>query len=311
MPVRWIAAQALATLAAVAPPLPAAGQPPSTVLSPCGAHRPAPHNWTVLQARCPGLNAALKRLQLHAVTSSQGNRTLDARSLAGLSALVQRYASSPPSALPDAAALRAASQALSPRPPAASLWDRLRVWLDSWTAPLAAALQRWLESLASGRRRASLLRVMLWTFGALLSAIALLSLYLGSRAGWLSGRSRRAASPRTDSVPHRARTHRVDEPDWFALAEQPSRVLKVLIADLVQAERLEHERNLTYRELSRQARFDTAAQREQFNDIALLAERERYGPSGITRIPDSLVQSARALHAQCGAASAPDGRIRS
>ena len=308
MPSRWLVASALATFAAAAPPQPASPQRPETILSQCATRTPPVRGWEALRAECPGISAALTRLHLRTALAPQWRKTLDSRSLAGLSAVAQRYLGTPRSTRPDAAALRAASRALAPRLPAASLWDRLRTGVESWTAPLSAALQHWLASLARGRRRSSLLRVLLWTLGALFSAIALLSLYLGWRAGWLKRRTAPAARRGREGPARDQPVRPAEEPDWSALAGQPSQVLQLLIATLVEAERLEHERNLTHRELGLRARFDTPLQREQFTHIALLAERQRFGAPGVNRIPEPLLRSARMLRAQCSVAPAHEGQ---
>lgn len=308
MPARWLLASALATFAAAAPPQPAPLQRPQAILSQCAARTPPVRGWEALRTDCPGIGAALSGLHLRTALAPRWRKTLDSRSLAELSAVAQRYLGTPRSRRPDAAALRAASLALAPPPPAASLWDRLRTWVDRWTVPLSAALQHWLASLARGQRRSSLLRVLLWALGSLLSAIALLSLHLG----WRAVRRKRRAVPAARRKPEDTARDRpvrpAEEPDWSAMAAQPSRVLQLLIAALEGAERLGHERNLTHRELGLRARFDTPLQRAQFTRIALLAERQRFGPPGVNRIPEPLLSSARLLHTQCGVAPAHDGQ---
>ena len=108
------------------------------------------------------------------------------------------------------------------------------------------------------------------------------------------GRARRAGPPRppTAAPP--------DAPDWAALRRQPSGLLRLLIDALMGARRLDRERDLTCRELIARARFDNDAQRRGFAQIALLAERERFGPCAAPTVPESMLLDARTLHAQLG-----------
>lgn len=290
---------ALAALGVLAPPSHAAPRPSRSVLAQCATHRPALQGWKALRAGCPGIDSALTRLHLRALLPPHWRQSLSSRALAGLAALTHRYAATPRSAFPDPAALRKAARALAPPAPAPSLWARLRAWFHRWTAPLVAQLRHWLRSLAHGHRRSRVLRAMLWILGSLLSVIVLLAIYLGLRAGAFRRHSRRISHPGQHHDAHGPPAAQGSEPDWSALAEQPSRLLQLLIEVLVGARRLEGDRPLTCRELTARARFDTSAQREEFRRIALLAERQRYGPPGAIRIPDSVLRNAKALHAQC------------
>jgi hypothetical protein len=83
------------------------------------------------------------------------------------------------------------------------------------------------------------------------------------------------------------------------IGEQPSALLRLLIATLVKTGRLSSAQSLTHRELTKTARFDDPSQRESFQKIAQLAEREVF--SGQDVASDELgdvLQAGRTLDAQ-------------
>lgn len=301
MPARWIVGCTLAGLWAVAVPLRAETPSPAAVLMHCAARKPPVRGWKALRATCPGAEAALASAHLRSLLPPHWRKRLDSRGLAGLATLARRYGGAPPSARPDATALRNAARRLAPPAPAPSLWDRVRAWVRQWTDPLVKLLQHWLGALAHGSRRARVLRTMLWILGTLLSAIVLLAIYLGMRIGVFRRGSSRASQPRRRGESHGPAAPPHVVPDWVALGDQPSRLLQLLVDALLGARRLDRDRSLTCGELSARARFDTAAQREEFTDIARLAERERFGPPGVIRVPDALLRGARTLHSLCTA----------
>ena len=308
MPARWIMGLALAGLVAAAPPPGAATLAPPSALAQCAAHRPALHGWKALRAHCPGINATFARLHLRGLLPPHWRNSVSSASLPGLAELAHRYSAAPRSALPDAAALRAAARSLAPPAPAPTLWERLRTWLHKWDARLMRQLAHWLGSLAHGRKRARVVQVMLGILAALLTAIVAVAYYLARRAGLFARRPARDARSRARLSARVPDASLEAEPDWTALLDQPSRVLQLLIAALLGCGRLEEERHLTCRELLARARFDTPAQRDDFAHIALLAERARYGPPIAVQVPEPLLRSARALHSQCRALPQRAGR---
>ena len=304
MPVRWITGIALAALAATAP-LRAESLAARTVIARCAAHKPAIHGLTALRAACPGVERALARLHVRALLPHHWRRTLTSTGLGELSTLARRYRGRPRSALPDPATLRSTALGLAPRRPPApppSLWDRLFNWVHGWIAPLATLLERWLRSLARGPRDRQLLVEAIWFAGAALIATAVLAIILQLRAAGLLGskyvrgarRPRRASPAPTPAAPPPG------TPDWAALRDQPSGLLCLLIDALLGTHRLDRARDLTCRELIARARFDSEAQRRGFAQIALLAERERFGPDTALTVPESMLLDARTLHAQLG-----------
>jgi hypothetical protein len=301
---RWLGL-ALATLWSVATPLRAAvpPAPAQAVLAQCAAHRPVLKGWPALHAQCPGLGRALQQLGLTGLLPPNWRTTLQSASLGELAALARHYAGAPRSLTPNPAVLQDTAHALAAPQSSPSEWDRIRTWLSHWSAPLTAFVRRHLRALLHGRSRAQLLHAVLWCLLALLFALASIGIYFALRTGLFKRRTARAARPpRSERAPSAAGSAPL--PDWSALGAQPSRILRVLIDALVDAGRLERERHLTCRELTRQARFDSDAQREEFAQVALWAERERYGPPAVARLPDTVLQKIPILYAQCRSARA-------
>ena len=295
---RWRLGLALVALWSVATPLCAAVPPAPAVLEQCAAHRPALKGWPALHAQCPGLGSALQQLGLTGLLPPNWRATLQSDGLGELAALAHHYAGSPRSLTPNPAVLQDAAQALATPTPAPSEWERIRAWLSHLSAPLTAFVRRRLRALLHGRGRVQLLHTVLWCLLALLFGLASIGVYFALRTGLFKRRRARAARlPRSELAPSAPAPAPL--PDWNGLGTQPSRILRVLVEALVEAGRLERERHLTCRELTAHAHFDTGAQREEFAQFALLAERERYGPPAVARVPDTVLQRIPALYAQC------------
>ncbi len=304
MSARWITGITLAALAAAAP-LRAESLAARTAIARCAAHKPAIHGWTALRAACPGIERALARLPVRALLPHHWRRTLTSTGLGELSTLAPRLRGSPRSALLDAATLRSIALGLAPRRPPApppSLWARLFNWVYGLITPIATLFERWLRSLARGPRDRQLLIEAIWFVGAALIATAVLAIILQLRAAGLLGSkyARGARRPRRASPAHTSAAAPPATPDWAALRARPSALLCVLIDALLGAHRLDRARDLTCRELITLARFDSEAQRRGFAQIALLAERERFGPDAALTVPESMLLEARTLHAQLG-----------
>ena len=297
MPSRRLLTLALAASWAVVLPLHATE--PAVTLARCAAHSPPLVGWRALHTHCPGVARALQGLGLEGLLPPRWHKTLDSRSLAALAALAQHYAAAPPSLRPDPAALSNDARALAHPVPAPTWWGRVHAWLRRWTAPLTAMLRDRLRALLHGHGRTQVLRVLLWLLVALLGALVAIGVWLGYRAGLFSPGRRRTVRSQRPALPTASIEPPASGPDWSTLGSQPSRVLRLLVDALISTGRLERERHLTFRELTVQARFDTPAQREEFAHVARLAEHERYGPPGVGRIPDTVLQRIPALHAQC------------
>jgi hypothetical protein len=79
------------------------------------------------------------------------------------------------------------------------------------------------------------------------------------------------------TLPASAGGVRAGDLDTLPLWERPAALLQLLVQALLQSDRLGLERALTFRELSERAKLDDELQRSQFERVARLAERQRYG----------------------------------
>ena len=230
--------------------------------------------------------------------------------LADLDALAERYAGRPPSSLPAASDLRAAALRLQQPEPAgssASVWERFKGWLQRQLA-LAAQLLKWLFPKSSGTAGPSLQEVLLIAATVLLLLVIAAFVIAKLRAAGTPDagrpkqserRRRRAAVRRTTAAAG------IGSVASSAALDRPVLALQMLIEALRRSRRIEKDGNLTCREVVTRAVFDTQGQREGFARIALLAERELYGPRGASiRLPDELRPALQALCAQLSAAPA-------
>ncbi len=301
MPARWVSALAFAVLAASAP-LHAAARAHGSVLARCAAHEPVARGWRAVRAACPGIERSLARLPLAALMPRHWHGRISSADLGALAVLARRYAHGPSSRLPNPVALRATALGLARRGehgPRPSLWAWLGREIHVWIAPIATLLEHWLRSVVRNPRHRELLDHLLWIVGGILLATTVLAIVLQLRAGGLFGarierRSRRAHRPR----PPPAAAPTPAAADWTALARQPADLLGLLIGALVRTRRLDRERDLTCRELVARVRFDNAMQRRAFARIALLAERERYGPPRPLAVPQAALRVAQTLYAE-------------
>lgn len=260
-------------------------------------------------ARPPDPQAVIAERQLTTFMPPGWKKTLTASGLADVDALLHRYSGSQPSEPPKAAALRAIAAALAPRQAPLTWSGRVWAWIRR---SLLQPLERWLRPLGPELRSVRHPQAIFFAVIALLLAAVVAVLYFELRGSGLlrsigraasQPRRRRVAAGSTESA--RARSK---DPDWTLLRGQPAQVLRLLVTTLTCARRLEHDRHLTCRELETQARFETESERAGFGQIARLAERELYGPPGITVLSDEILRDAQTLHARLLAA-AGSGRV--
>jgi len=248
---------------------------------------------------------ALDAHALSALLPPDSRRNASPAMLADLDALAAHYAGAPASSLPSVKDLRAA--ALSLQAPRASTsntspWRQFKAWLRRRLAP-AEGLLRWFRALPGSTVGPGLRGVLLIGAGVLvLSAIAafiLLELRAAGRTGargrrnpWALRRSGRPQAP--TGAEHIGR-----DPDPGHALGHPAAALRMLMEALRRSRRIEKDHSLTCREIMLRAVFDTEAQRDRFARIALLAERELYGPDdpGIA-MPDDLRAGLQGLHGQ-------------
>jgi hypothetical protein len=309
MPARW--KMGLALLALLLAGQLRAGQPgPQDVIARCAA-RPGPvaDGISALNKACPGVEDALAQLQLTALMPAGWRKTLTAHGLADVDTLRQRYSASRPSQPPRAAALRSIAAALAPRQAPLTWVGRIRAWISR---SLLQPVGRWLRSLGPELRSVRHPQAIFYGLIALLltAVVAVLAFELrGSRLLRSIGRTTLQPRRRRGAAGTKAARAHASDPDWALLRGQPARLLRLLVATLTRARRLEGERHLTCRELETQARFETEIERSGFTQVARLAERELYGPPGVTALSEETLRDAQTLHARLVAAVAQDGDL--
>ncbi len=265
-----------------------------------------------LRAACPGIGKAIEGLGLTALLPLQWQKSITPGALAGLGALASRYGGRPLSAAPEPSALRAIARTLQPPLPPPGWWDRAEAWLLRRTGPIFHRLQQWLDSVARNPAHRALAYVLLYSLGGLLLLTLAVLGYIELRSAGFIGSKRRTVRPRPRagaaalSIP----TCPGGEPDWSRLRARPARLLGVLIEALTSTQRIERDRQLTLREICARARFDSPRQREDFDQVVRLAERELYGPGAPAPVPEETLRAAKALRAEllapaAGALGAP------
>ena len=266
----------------------------TTVLTQCAAESAHRVGLAALSAACPDLQQALQQLRLAARLPPGWRKSLTAADLGTLARLTQRYAGSPPRSLADAP-LRGIARALQPPKPRPTGWSRWVKWLRDRGRVLLHRARSWFGSLSPKRSQPGLTRDLMYALAALvLLALGVLALRLARKLPPSDARpksaGREGAVAPTDP-----------SPDWSTLARHPAAWLRALVEALTRSHRLDAQAALTYRELPRSARFDYEAQRADFQRIAILAEREIYGPTGTAEIPADAWSRAQTLHCELGA----------
>ena len=225
--------------------------------------------------------------------------------------LAERYAGRPSSMLPAVSDLRAIAVGLQ-EPQAASsavsVRDRVKAWLRRRLAPFAGMLQ-WFRSLPHGSAGPGLRATLLVGAGVLILVSLAVVIFTELQSAGLVGPGRRR---RSGMRRHAARTRVVavggnaeDNLDTADALDRPASALRLLIEALRRSRRIERDGNLTCREVLARAVFDTQGQRDGFAGIALLAERELFGPGGSPiRVPEELRPALPALYSQLSAAPA-------
>ena len=274
-----------------------------------------------LRDACPGIEQALDELGSAPFLPFDWRTHLSPRALGDFAGLAARYSDRVTwgGVRPDALRLRSIALALKPAPPPVSWWDRLRAWVRHWLERAGGEQASWLRFLPNLHVGPGLLRVVLVVLAALAVAAAATVVVIEIRAAGSSGERRTRLRARR-SIAGRPHTAEVS-PDAALLAsldsappgDQPVLLLRALVQALTRAHRLRRERDLTCRELIAAARFDTAGQRGDFQNVALLAERALYGGprAPLPTIPEEVLRSARALHDQLLAAPGPERAVGS
>lgn len=260
-----------------------------------------------IRKACPGIDQAVASLGVGRLLPVDWDKKASAATLRDLDALAGRYAGGPSSTAPAVSDLRRIAlrlqQAHAPSS-SSSLWHHIEDWLRHLT-PLAA-LMKWLRALPGGSAGPGLRAALLIGAGALILLGVAAIIWTELRAhGPFGPRQRRRSDARRHAAPTRIATDEGNADGAADALDRPASALRMLIAALRHSRRIERDGNLTCREVLARAVFDTQGQREGFQSIALLAERELFGPGDLpVAVPDELRPILPALYAQLLAAPA-------
>lgn len=261
-----------------------------------------------IEATCPDIRAALEQLGLTELVSENQLTLLSRDGLHSIVALVERYEQPPEREAIGSDTLAPVLDSLrTPPVPEQSLswYQRFKRWLreifeqketqssqESW-------LSRWLEE----HPLPEVVRSVLF-YGAVGLIVLLALIIIINEVRTATRGRRRKSAVAAASGAEVTRELRPGAFDLGAGGERPSALLRQLIATLVNTGRLTGAQSLTHRELTKHARFDDSSQRESFQKIAQLAEREVF--SGRDLASDDLSEAVRAgrhLEAQLNGAA--------
>jgi len=249
-----------------------------------------------IETTCPDIRVALEELGLTDLVAETQLNVLSRDGLHSILALVARYQQSPEREAIGSDTLAPVLDSLRKPPvPEQSLswYERFKRWLretfdqqetrsgqDSW-------LTRWLDE----HPLPEIVRSVLFYGSVALVVLLALGIIVNEIRTATRGRRRKIAY----AVANAAEVTRELTPaasDVDAGGERPSALLRLLIATLVKTGRLTGAHSLTHRELAKRARFDDSSQRESFQKVAQLAEREVF--SGKDLASDDLGEAVRA-----------------
>ena len=277
------------------------GAAPLDIVRDCAAKTPAQVSGVKnLNAACPGLEDALRALELDRMLFDGWRERLNRDSLRDVARLADGYGGSMPAASPEVSALKGVLESLAREqtPMPKSWWDAFRAWLDSWLkshdVDSLSWLDRWLERI---RQSATVLNAILYSLiGMVLIAAAWVVVNELKAAGLIGSERNKAEAAALDANAAGVGA-RAEEP--IAPADRLRGLLALLVKRLVQAGRLTGERSLTHRELVLRSAFDGESQRAVFAGVAQAAESFLYGAqSGSPEHLDSVLQRGEALLAR-------------
>jgi hypothetical protein len=266
-----------------------------------------------LRVRCPGIEQALYQLGLEQLLPSGWQKDLSPSALADFDALVSRYAGRHSEATRlDASRLRSIARSLEPPPSPVSWWEQLRAWIRTWFEPVSGEAPAWLRFFSRFHITSTAWRVILVLLAASVTIVAAAVVVIELRAARARPRRRsRFFGSKSSAGPASAAdgSSSLANLDSAPPHDRPVLLLRALVEALTRTHRLRRDKDLTCRELVAEARFDTARQREDFEHVAVLAERALYGRAlaPFPAMPDEVVRSARALHDQLLIAPASTG----
>ena len=265
-----------------------------------------------LDADCPGLADAVEKSDYYGFIGEDQAQQLTRDSLSDLLALQAHYQERDavgPSI--DPTTVGAALQGLQRPPPPAvkpkSWWDLFEEWLtEGWSAVSKQDnwLTRWLKRAEIPDKILSGLFTVVSLF---ILAVAVAILVVELRAAGVFAR-RRALVASAAPAPAVAAPLTLADLDAAAAGERIALLFKLLIVALRHGGRLQSDRAMTHRELTRRASFDAEAQRQQFGEISVLAERTLFGGRSASEAElEQALQNGRALYAQLSQPANPAG----
>lgn len=281
------------------------------LLQQCSANAPQDAvGFDKLADACPGMQSALDELGLSERLCDNCAAKFDAKALADVVALHDRYLGvSGESPDPASVATVLAKMRAGQTTEAKSWWEIVRDWLRHWlggeSGKFPSWFTQWLEKLTVSEL---VLQILLCTLVVIVVGLAIAVIVVELRAAGFFAKRAGAAqrnfglgadSPTSGSIT-------LADVEAALAVDRPGMMLRLLISILVKDNRLVVERNLTHRELTRRVQFDespnaSSPDRTRFQELALLAEAIRYGRSGVdqgaTPQAQRVMQGAYALYA--------------
>jgi hypothetical protein len=231
-----------------------------------------------IEATCPDIRLALEQLGLTDLVSENQLSLLSRDGLNSVLKLVVRYAQPPERETIGVDTLAPVLDSLR-KPPvpeqALSWYERLKRWFREIfeNKQSQAGKDSWLSRWWDQHELPEVVRQVLIYGAVALVVLLALAIIINEVRTAARGRRRRPESSSVDGadVPGKLRAAELERQ---VRGEQPSALLRLLIATLVKTGRLNAAQGLTHRELTKRARFDDPAQRDSFQKVAQLAERE-------------------------------------
>jgi hypothetical protein len=273
------------------------------IIASCAETKADEPGLTALEAKCPGITAALEKSGYLPFIPAEEHGKLYSYQIADLHEITTRYSAQPAADEIDPAALAPVLEAMRKEEAARPLtwFERFKRWLRAMLArqqgDSESLLSRWLEQFTVP---ANVRNAILYTSIVLIVVLAIGVIVNELRVAGIFRRGSAAPGRRVvgadgsliidatdadlDSVPPDARV---------------PLLLRMLVSTLVKSGRLRAERALTHSELGLRATFDDTEQRECFRSVALLAERAVYGADEMRPEEfEPVVTAGRALNAR-------------
>lgn len=247
-----------------------------------------------IETACPGVTQALDELGFSELLFESQLGLLKRDGLNALLALADRYEHPPERASASVDSLAPVLDSLRrpPTPEVSKSWlERLKERLRQLFSqqPEVPSDPPWLIRWLNEHRMPEIVSSIL-TYGVMAIVVALAALIVINevRAAGPRRRRKRAAT----AAGGEAQLVLADAPEPIGSGERPSALLRMLIATLVKTGRVQGAHALTHRELTRRARFDDSSQRDSFQKLAQVAEREVFGGAAVAN--DELAEVLRA-----------------